>query len=202
MPKLWEATIEGHKDSVKLAIVQATAKLVHGHGVTALTMSAIANTAGIGRATLYRYVKDTAEAIQLWHAYQIGEHLRQLQEVAAATPEAQRLSAVLERYATNRQHQHGNHDYDALHRSATVSNARQTVATLLKELISADSETGAIRTDSPIDELVQYAIASLEAAAYMPDRDAALRLARIVEQSLRPSAADVEIWRHNHDSDI
>lgn len=186
MPKLWEATIEGHKDSVKLAIVQATAKLVHQHGFTGLTMSAIAETAGISRATLYRYVKDSAEAVELWHAHQIGDHLRQLQAVAAATPEDERLSTVIERYAISRQHQHGDQDHSALHRSAAVSDARETVAALLHELIIADSEAGAIRTDVPLDELVQYAMASLEAAAYLPDRDAALRLAHLVEQSLRP----------------
>lgn len=185
MPRIWEATVEDHKDSVRLAIARATAKLVHHRGVTGLSMSAIADEAGISRATLYRYVKDTGEAVVLWRTDQIGRHLQQLQAVAASTAPEQRLTAVLERYALNRQHRHGGHHPGIPHDGAVLDDAKHAVAGLLGSLITAGATAGSVRTDIPVDELVSYAMAAMEAATRLADRESAQRLARLVEESLR-----------------
>jgi len=62
VPRLWSETIESHRRDVGDAIVDTTAALVSEHGLRAVTMSQIAEGAGIGRATLYKYFPDV-EAI-------------------------------------------------------------------------------------------------------------------------------------------
>jgi AcrR family transcriptional regulator len=187
VPKLWESTVEGHRDAVRAAIARATGELAHRHGVTGVTMSAIAREAGISRATLYRYASDTAEAVDLWRTYQIDQHLQQLQSVAEQTPSERRLDAVLERYVINLQH--GDSDVGAVipHHGSAVTAARSAVSALLGELILAGTVRGDVRTDIAVDELLIYTMSSLEAATYLPNRQAAVRLANLVAQSLRPS---------------
>ena len=58
VPKLWNETIEAHRRAVRDAILNSTAELAAEHGVRSVTMSQIAERAGIGRATLYKYFSD------------------------------------------------------------------------------------------------------------------------------------------------
>jgi len=51
MPKLWSATIEEHRSAVFDAILDATGHLIHRQGVTGLTMTSIAEAAGVGLPT-------------------------------------------------------------------------------------------------------------------------------------------------------
>jgi len=52
VPKLWDSTIEAHRRAVRDAALDAAAALVAEHGLRSVTMSRIAQTAGVGRATL------------------------------------------------------------------------------------------------------------------------------------------------------
>ena len=52
MPRLWNETIEAHRAAVRDAILESTWALVDEHGLRSVTMSQIAEKAGIGRATL------------------------------------------------------------------------------------------------------------------------------------------------------
>lgn len=58
MPKLWNQTIEAHRQSVQDATMETTAQLVAEGGLRGVTMSEIAERSGIGRATLYKYFPD------------------------------------------------------------------------------------------------------------------------------------------------
>ena len=72
MPKLWRETIDAHHATVRDAALDATARLVADHGLVALTMSQIAEQAGIGRATLYKYFPDAHAVLTAWHERQIA----------------------------------------------------------------------------------------------------------------------------------
>lgn len=107
MPRLWNDTIEAHRHAVREAVLDAAASLVADHGPLSVTMSAVAERTGVGRATLYKYFPDVASILLAWHERQTSGHLMQLVEIRDRTAPADRLAAVLERYAHLSRHAHG-----------------------------------------------------------------------------------------------
>jgi AcrR family transcriptional regulator len=77
VPRLWDDTIQAHRAAVRDAILDTAAALVAEHGLLAVTMSQIAETTGIGRATLYKYFPDVEANLVAWHERQITAHLAQ-----------------------------------------------------------------------------------------------------------------------------
>jgi AcrR family transcriptional regulator len=100
VPKLWVNTIVAHRREVRRAILDTTAALAAEHGVAAVTMSQIAESTGIGRATLYKYFSDVESILDAWHEDHVERHLERLAEVRDRHdgPE-ERLLAVLHAYA-------------------------------------------------------------------------------------------------------
>src|SRR5204862_4055277 len=101
VPRLWTETIEAHRAAVRDAIIEATSSLVAQHGLTSVSMSHIAEGAGIGRATLYKYFPDVESILLAWHERHLSGHLEQLTQLAAqpGAPE-ERLRAVLHAFAS------------------------------------------------------------------------------------------------------
>jgi AcrR family transcriptional regulator len=92
--------VQSHRQEVRQAILDAVGQLVEQQGVLAVTMSEVAERAGIGRATLYKYFPDVQTLLAAWHQQHV---LSQLQVLTAlrdqgGSPE-HRLRAVLEAYA-------------------------------------------------------------------------------------------------------
>ena len=95
MPRLWSETLQAHRREVHDAILDTTATLAAKHGLLSVTMSQIAETTGIGRATLYKYFADVEAILVAWHERQISGHLEQLAKVRGRAGTAyQRLEAV------------------------------------------------------------------------------------------------------------
>src|SRR3954452_10976695 len=88
VPRLWNATIEAHRDAVREAVLDTTAALVSARGLRAVTMSEIAERSGIGRATLYKYFPDVDAILLAWHERQVAAHLQQLFDVADGAGDA------------------------------------------------------------------------------------------------------------------
>ncbi|MDQ3569188.1 MAG: TetR/AcrR family transcriptional regulator [Actinomycetota bacterium] len=78
MPRLWADTIDTHRRQVNDAILDATAALIAEQGPLSVAMSAIAERAGIGRATLYKYFPDVESIVIAWHTRDFAEHLHRL----------------------------------------------------------------------------------------------------------------------------
>ena len=188
VPKLWTETIEEHRRTVHDATLDATAALVHEHGLASVTMSQIAAAAGIGRATLYKYFPDVEAILVAWHDRHITRHLQLLAEArdAAATPAGQ-LAAVLTAFALI-QHQH--HDTELpvalLHRGEHVARARQQHQDLVSDLLAAGARAGDIRTDIDPGELAAYCLHALAAAGSLPSESAVRRLLAVTMTGLRP----------------
>src|ERR1700710_1207630 len=85
MPKLWSETIEEHRTAVREAILETTATLAFEHGPHSVTMSQVAERAGIGRATLYKYFPDVEAILVAWHERQIAHHMERLHQAAHGT---------------------------------------------------------------------------------------------------------------------
>ena len=130
MPKLWEATIEAHRQEVRDAILDTTVALVNEHGLLSVTMSQVAEQTGIGRATLYKYFPDVEAILLAWHERNTATHLeylRRLADQAGGSPWAQ-LVAVLEAYALIRyRHPHDTELAAFVHRPEQLVRPQQGV---------------------------------------------------------------------------
>lgn len=82
MPRIWADTIDTHRRQVNDAILNATAELIAEHGPLSVAMSAVAERAGIGRATLYKYFPDVESILVAWHARDFAEHLHRLKALS------------------------------------------------------------------------------------------------------------------------
>ena len=187
MPRLWTDTIDAHRAEVRDAILDAAASLAAEHGPLAITMSQVAQTAGIGRATLYKYFPDVEAVLVAWHERHVADHLHELTGLAHGTgPVGQRLDAVLEHFAFiafGRPHT----DLAALlHRDGRLDHAEQRLTALLSELLVEATAAGEVRTDITAPELASYCLSALTAATSSPSRAAVRRLVGLTRDGLRP----------------
>jgi len=187
VPKLWNETIEAHRSAVRDATLDVTAALVAEHGSAAVTMSRIAEDAGISRATLYKYFPDVDAILTAWHEREVQSHLDHLAAVGSQPgPPADRLTAVLTAYATL-SHQHPHSDLAAsLHRADHVSQARRQLHAYLRDLITEAATSGAVRTDISPAELATYCLHALTAATTLPTKAATHRLVSLTVTALKP----------------
>ncbi|MER7249415.1 TetR/AcrR family transcriptional regulator [Kribbella sp. NPDC000426] len=179
MPKLWTDTIAGHRESVREAVLDATASVVAERGLTGVTMSAVAQRAGVGRATLYKYFPDVESILTAWHQRQVADHLRQLTEIWTETG---RLEAVLEAYAFICHEHPPSEPAASLHRSEHVARGREQLVDFLAGLMTD------VRDDVPAKELATYCVHALGAAGAVPSKAAVRRLVAVVLSGLRGEA--------------
>lgn len=190
MPRLWNETIETHRREVREAILETTAALVAQHGLRAVTMSQVAEEAGIGRATLYKYFPDIESILLAWHEGKIGGHLADLVAVRDRTggSASSRLKAVLEAYADMSRETSDRHDSDVvvfLHRNERVAGARRQLHELIRDLIAKGAAEGDLRDDVNAHELAAYCLHALAAAKSLPSRAAVARLVAVTMDGLR-----------------
>lgn len=188
MPKLWEESIDGHRRAVREAITEATWQLAEEHGPLAVTMSQVAKTAGIGRATLYKYFTDVESILIAHHAQHVEGHLRDLDALrGGAGPVGPRLVAVVSAYASICFHRgrHSSRDVTALvHRGAAVADAEHRLHRLFADLIAEAAAEGLARTDVNSEELAEYCLHALPAAGQAADLDHVGRLVRVTLDGL------------------
>ena len=200
VPKLWTETIDAHRAAVRDAALNAMATLVAEHGLVALTMSQIAEQAGIGRATLYKYFPDAQAVLTAWHERQITAHLDQL--TAAVDPADTaiiRLQAMLRTYAHIQHHSgrhHGGELATLLHRSEHVNHAQQRLRDFVQGLIAEAAQAGDLRDDVTADELAGYCLHAPPAAGTLRSQDAVHRLVTVTMTGLRPQPPAPTARRH------
>jgi AcrR family transcriptional regulator len=188
LPRLWNETIDAHRQAVREATLEAAAALVAKRGLHGVTMSAIAEKTGIGRATLYKYFPDVQSILVAWHERQIARHLERLvaaRDQAGREP-ARRLQAVLEAFAVVA---HGRHEGELatlLHRGDHVVRAHQQLRILIRDLIAEGVKTGDFRDDVTPDELARYCLHALTAAGGLPSQPAVRRLVKVTLAGLLP----------------
>jgi AcrR family transcriptional regulator len=180
VPALWTDTVESHRREVRDAILDAALGLVREQGILGVTMSQIASSAGIGRATLYKYFPDVDAVLAGWHQRHVEEHLARLREARdRAEDPAQQLEVVFHAYASLSGQQAGGEIAAALHRGAHIEGVRAQLRTLLTELIAGAAEQGAARRDVPAEELALFAEHALAAARELDSDEALGRLVRV-----------------------
>ena len=83
------------RSAIRQQIVDAAHRLVVEHGMPNVSMSAVANEAGVSRQTLYNHFSDLEEIILEGAAHAIDEAATHMQHMLEAAPDAR---AALERY--------------------------------------------------------------------------------------------------------
>jgi AcrR family transcriptional regulator len=178
-----------HRAAVQDAVMDTAAALAAEHGPASVTMSQVAEQAGITRATLYKYFPDVDSILVAWHQRTIARHLTQLTAAAAApgTP-GQRLQAVLDAFAA-RIASHRSHSSELaalVHRGEHMAAAQQRLRQFLAGLLADAARTGDVRDDIAPDELADYCLHALTAAGTLPSADAIRRLVTLTMAGLRP----------------
>jgi AcrR family transcriptional regulator len=187
VPKIWNDTIESHRSAVREAVMDTTAALAAEHGMASVTMSQVAEQAGIGRATLYKYFSDVEAILTAWHERQINDHLHQLAEIAArAGNPRRRLEAVLHTYAHISRERHDTELSALLHRGEHVASARQQLRSFVAELLREAAEAGDVRADIAPEELANYCLHALTAAGTAHSKAAIDRLVQLIMGGLEP----------------
>lgn len=190
MPKLWEGTIQAHRDAVREAVIETTWQLAREYGLRSVTMSQIAASVGIGRATLYKYFPDVEAILLTGHERHVTRHLEHLQQVRSrvGTP-LERLRAVLLEFARicHERGRHGTEELGALvHKPESTRRAEEQIHALITSLVQAAANAGDIRCDVPPAELAQYCAHALSAAAAAPDTAATERLVEVCLRGMSP----------------
>ena len=189
MPRLWSETIDEHRRAVRAAAVDAVADLVAERGLTAVTMSAIAERVGIGRATLYKHFPDVETVLSAWHEHHVDTHLQRLTQVRdRSTDPHATLVEVLTTYAQSVRHQRGTDLGAALHNTEHVAQARQRLVDFLRQLLDEARRCGDVRQDVPVEELAGYCLNAMNAVAGLSD-DGVHRLVAVVLAGLKPVPA-------------
>jgi AcrR family transcriptional regulator len=201
VPKLWSDTIEAHHRAVVDATLGATAALVAERGLRAVTMTTVAETAGIGRATLYKYFPDVDALLLAWHEREMTAHLDILAVAAGQAGAAgERLEKVLTAYALisrrtpNAHEHHGAHGHsDAelmafLHGEAQMAPAQQQLRDMIGNLLAEAAQAGELRDDVPPAELASYCLHALSAASGLTSEQAVHRLVAVTLTGLQPKS--------------
>ena len=191
MPKLWTETVTSHRRAVRDATLDTVAALVAKHGLRSVTMSQIAEQAGIGRATLYKYFPDVDSILAAWHERQVKAHLERLRALCAqGRSPRERLEAVLEAYALI-QHElrlaHATELAAHLHRGEHVARARHRLREFIRALLFEGARAGELRDDVAPDELAGYCLYALSAASILSSKSAVRRLVAVTLAGLRPA---------------
>ena len=170
--------------------MDTTWALVSERGLMAVTMSQIAERAGIGRATLYKYFPDVEAVLVAGHERLVAAHLEQLAALRdrGGAP-VEQLGAVLEAYARIAHHRgtHGEYLSALLHRREHVDSAHQELTELFQGLLAAAADAGQVRDDVEPAELAAYCLHALGAAGGLPSEAAVRRLVTLTMAGLRPS---------------
>lgn len=184
MPKLWNETIAEHRSAVEEAIMDKTAELAARDGLTSVTMSGIAEAAGIGRATLYKYFSDIGQILAAWHSRQIDNHLRALEQVREGTSDPKgALEHVLLAYGEMLRHRRAHALAPLLHGMPEVSEAHDYLQSFVAEMIENAGMTRGPGKASA-QELARFAVSALAAAQSASSRAVVQRLVAAVMRGI------------------
>jgi AcrR family transcriptional regulator len=190
VPKLWSETIHEHRETVRDAILDTAWALAVERGALAVTMSLVAERAGIGRATLYKYFPGVEAILVAGHERHVAAHLHQLRALRDGNGEpAEQMEAVLAAYALICYHRsrHGASEVAALvHRREHVDGAYEALTDLFDDLLTAAARAGHVRDDVAPAELAAFCLHSLGAAGSLPSEAAVHRLVNVTTSGLRP----------------
>ena len=185
MPRLWSDSIASHRREVTGAVLDATGRLVAEYGVAAVTMGQIAEAAGIGRATLYKYFPSIEAILAAWHRREVAGHLNALRAVRDRhAGHADALEAILAEYGRIVRESRPARA-PVLHADEHVVHARAHLLDLVAEALKEGVAAGTVRQDVAASELAAFCLHAMDAAAELPSAAAVTRVLRVTLGAVR-----------------
>ena len=189
MPRIWAETIDGHRRQVNDAILDATAELIAEQGALSVTMSAIAERAGIGRATLYKYFPDVQSILVAWHTRDFAEHVHRIKALSEADDVT--LDDVAKFVCAQRRshpHRKGRDILGTLAHTLAggegilVGTIEREILTVLTELLARLVDRQEVRDDQDPELLAKWLLHAAHAPGDLDDR----AVSQLVVDSLAP----------------
>jgi AcrR family transcriptional regulator len=185
VPKTWNETVEGHRDAVRQAVMEATLALADERGIQKVSMSDVAGRAGITRATLYKYFGDVEAIFEDWHRSMLHGHLARFTEIARSGGDpAVGLFQILEAYALTVFRHHGTRFASMLHRRGHARAAETGLLELIEELVASGARSGVFRKDIAPRELAVFCHSSLSSAYMLSDEQSVRRAVGLLRDAL------------------
>ena len=192
MPRIWADTIDTHRRQVNDAVLDATAELIAQDGPMSVTMSAIAERAGIGRATLYKYFPDVEAILVAWHGRDFAGHLERLTALVESETVTLRDVAAFVRVQRG-QHPHrtgadlvGNLAHTLAGAQGVMEDAiEREVVVALTALIVRLAQRKEVRVDQEPELLARWLLHAVHAPADLDD----IAISELVIDSLAPKPA-------------
>lgn len=188
MPKLWKETVEAHRRDVRAAILEAAWTLANARGVRGITMGLVAESAGISRATLYKYFPGIDEILLAAHEERAARHLADLAAARsnAASPQ-EALLAMLNNYAGicfHRDKVASPEIHGLVHAGAQHARNQSALHDLFASGLQDAQAVAQVRTDLDAMQLAAFAVSALDAAAAASCGPDIERLVRLVAEAL------------------
>ncbi len=190
MPRLWADTMDSHRRQVNDAILDATAELMTEQGPLSVSMSAIAERAGIGRATLYKYFPDVESILVAWHARNFAVQLNRLK--ALSQDEDVTLEEVVEFVCGQRHHRPRHKGGEVLGTLAhTLAGAEgipkgaveREIIAVLTDLLTRLVHRREVRDDEDPELLARWLLHAAHAPGDLDDQ----AVSKLVADSLAPA---------------
>ncbi len=177
----WRDTVAAHRQRTRAAIIEAALALLAERGAAGVSMSALAERAGVSRPTLYKHFPDLDHVLAAWVGEQIDRtHAALVDDLAAVADPLARVDhwirAQLHAFA-GESHRFGVEHLDAsVHPQlmATIHAKAAELRGLLEHALAEGAAAGALRRDldpTMVAELVHHILSGLRRAVAQGERD-------------------------------
>ena len=185
----WDHTVDEHRSAQREAIAAAAWGLAQQRGPFAITMSQVAEAAGVSRPTLYKYFADVESMLTAHHRKHVEAHVAELAAIVdgPGVP-GERLERLVLAYAEICHHRarHGGTEMNRLVHSPFELDAAESQLVDLFARAIGEAEKG--RSDLTPAALAAFAVRALAAAAEVP-RSKVPAVARLVLEALTQADA-------------
>ncbi|MCK8669827.1 TetR/AcrR family transcriptional regulator [Rhodococcus sp. NPDC003382] len=194
MPSQTSNSLPDCDESVRTRLVRAADEEMRIQGTTAITMAAVAERAGVSRATAFRQLGNTSRMIILVGIHRARNHIARTREIIAAQPDILgKIEDVLVYTTRELPEDPVIRALVAQHSAAVLDeDIRSLTDEISGPVLLAGQAAGIIRTDIPVREMIDFLLEQTYLAAEYPDRSekaARHRFRTFVAPALRPQPA-------------
>ena len=177
MPKTWVETLDGHREAVRQAAIDAAMAIASDIGFQKVSMSEVASRTGITRATLYKYFADVDAIFVEWHRRMLEKHLAHVEAIAhGGGKAADRLTDILLFFAMIALRHHGTRFAEALHDREHARVAEERLVAVVERIVAEGIDAGTFRADLSPREAAVFLQGSLSGVHRLSDEAAVKRL--------------------------